>query len=261
VRDIGNLVRVDAENFKSAYEALKLYLMLIQPEHLNLDWAVPHLTQAWLSAMGGEGHSSRGKIEDHARRYLLALQSDASWAWPNDPNVIGRARGRLASQPLDELRYGWLVEKTKNVPAIKPSKIFFGASAQYFSARDNVEVRGLYTAAGWEIVRAALDSSEAEFDFEPWVLGQEVARLSDGSSGGKRLRELYFERYVRACRISWGRSRSLLRPTSRPRTTNCARSPRRTAHTSACSARSPTTRRSICRRCHSPTRRSPKAKS
>ncbi|HEY0467008.1 MAG TPA: ImcF-related family protein, partial [Polyangiaceae bacterium] len=80
---------------------------------------------------------------------------------------------------------------------IKPSKIFFGASAQYFSARDNVEVRGMYTAGGWERVRAALASSDAEFDFEPWVLGQDIVRGGDGS-GAKRLRELYFERYVRA---------------------------------------------------------------
>ncbi|HEY3252757.1 MAG TPA: type VI secretion protein IcmF/TssM N-terminal domain-containing protein, partial [Polyangiaceae bacterium] len=198
VRNIGTLVRVDAENFKSAYEDLKLYLMLVQPEHLNLDWAAPHLTQAWLSAMGGEGRSSREKIEDHSRRYLQALAADPSWAWPADATVIARARGRLVSQPLDELRYGWLVEKTKEVPSIKPSKIFFGASAQYFSARDNVEVRGLYTAPGWEIVRRALESSDAEFDFEPWVLGQDLARVNDGGTGTKRLRELYFERYVRA---------------------------------------------------------------
>ena len=197
VRGIGNLVRVDAENFKSAYDDLKLYLMLTYPEHLNMDWAVPHLTQAWLSAMGGEGSSSREKIEDHTRRYLKAFAADPSWTWPADATAIGRARGRLVSQPLEELRYGWLVEKTKDIPAVKPSKIFFGASAQYFSARDNVEVRGLYTVGGWERVRAALASSDAEFDFEPWVLGQDIARGPDGS-GAKRLRELYFERYVRA---------------------------------------------------------------
>ncbi|HET7538604.1 MAG TPA: type VI secretion system membrane subunit TssM [Polyangiaceae bacterium] len=198
VRDIGNLVRVDAENFKSAYDALKLYLMLVQPDHLNVDWAVPHLSQVWLDAMGGEGHSSREKVEDHSRRYLQALAADASWAWPAEASLIARARGRLASQPLEELRFSWLVEKTKGVPSIKPSKIFFGASAQYFSARENVEVRGLYTAAGWEIVRAALESSDAEFDFEPWVLGQDLTRLSGTGPGGKRLRDLYFERYVRA---------------------------------------------------------------
>ena len=137
------------------------------------------------------------RSKTHTRRYLKAFAADPSWTWPADATAIGRARGRLVSQPLEELRYGWLVEKTKDIPAVKPSKIFFGASAQYFSARDNVEVRGLYTVGGWERVRAALASSDAEFDFEPWVLGQDIARGPDGS-GAKRLRELYFERYVRA---------------------------------------------------------------
>lgn len=198
VRDIGNLVRVDAENFKSAYDDLKLYLMLTQVEHLNTDWATPKLTQAWLRAMGGEGPSSRENVEAHARRYLDTLRADATWAWSPDEGVIARARGRLAAQPLDELRYGWLVERTREIPPITPGKIFFGPSAQYFTARDNVEVRGLYTAAGWEKVREALASPEAEFNIEPWVLGQDLARLEDGASGAARLRDLYFERYVRA---------------------------------------------------------------
>jgi type VI secretion system protein ImpL len=191
-------VRVDAENFKSAYDDLKLYLMLTHPEHLSVEWAVPKLSQAWLRATGGQGKSSQANVEAHSRRYVEALAADASWAWPADATVIARAQGRLASQPLDELRFGWLVETTKDVPSITPAKIFFGPSAQYFTARDNVEVRGLYTAAGWEKVRAVLASSDAEFNIEPWVLGQDLAKANEGSSGATRLRDLYFERYVRA---------------------------------------------------------------
>ena len=198
VRDIGNLVRVDAENFKSAYDDLKLYLMLCYPEHLNVDWAKPKLTEAWLRAMGGEGVSSRDQVATHSQRYLAALSADKTWAWPPDPSIIGRARGRLAAQPLDELRYSWLIEKAKDVPAITPPTIFFGASAQYFTARENVQVPGMYTAAGWQKVREALASPDAEFDIEPWVLGQDLVRENNGAPGADHLRDLYFERYVRA---------------------------------------------------------------
>jgi len=199
VRDIGSLVRADAENFKSAYDDLKLYLMLTHPVHLDVAWASPKLTQVWVRAMGGgQTATNDGKLEAHCRRYLDALAANASWAWVGDASVIARAQGRLGSQPLDELRFGWLVDKAKDVPPIKPSKIFFGPSAQYFSARDNVEVRGLYTAAGWEKVKAALASSDAEFNLEPWVLGKESAVASDRTTDVTRLRELYFERYVRA---------------------------------------------------------------
>ena len=198
VRAIGSLVRTDAENFKGAYEDLKLYVMLTRPEHLDVGWASPKLTQVWLHAMGGQGGSSQERVEAHTRRYLDALAANASWAWVAEPSVITRAQGRLGSQPLDELRYGWLVEKTKDVPPIKPSKIFFGPSAQYFSVRDNVEVRGMYTAVGWDKVKAALASSDAEFNLEPWVLGKDRASINNQVSDAVRLRDLYFERYVRA---------------------------------------------------------------
>ncbi|HYP77454.1 MAG TPA: type VI secretion system membrane subunit TssM [Polyangiaceae bacterium] len=198
VRAIGSLVRTDAENFKSAYDDLKLYLMLTRPEHLDVGWATPKLTQVWLHAMGGQGGSSPERVEAHARRFLDGLAANASWAWAADPSLVARAQGRLGSQPLDELRYGWLVEKTKDVPPIKPSKIFFGPSAQYFSARDNVEVRGLYTAAGWAKVKVALASSDAEFNLEPWVLGKDLASVNHQVSDATRLQDLYFERYVRA---------------------------------------------------------------
>jgi len=198
VRAIGSLVRTDAENFKSAYDDLKLYLMLTRPEHLDVSWASPKLTQVWLHAMGGQGGSSQERVEAHARRYLDALSANSSWAWVADTSVVARAQGRLGSQPLDELRYGWLVEKTKSVPPIKPSKIFFGPSAQYFSARDNVEVRGIYTAAGWAKVKAALASSAAEFNLEPWVLGRDLATANNQVTDSARLQDLYFERYVRA---------------------------------------------------------------
>ncbi|MEP7048904.1 MAG: type VI secretion system membrane subunit TssM [Pseudomonadota bacterium] len=198
VRDIGSLVRADAENFKSAYDDLKLYLMLTHPEHLDVGWASPKLTRVWLRAMGGQAHGGEDKLEAHSRRYLDGLAANASWAWVGDASVIARAQGRLGSQPLDELRFGWLVEKAKDAPPIKPSKIFFGPSAQYFSARDNVEVRGLYTAAGWEKVKAALASSDAEFNLEPWVLGKQSVAVNEHAPDTTRLRDLYFERYVRA---------------------------------------------------------------
>ena len=92
VRAIGSLVRVDAENFKSAYDDLKLYLMLTRPEHLNVDWATPKLTQVWLRAMGGEGGSSQERVEAHARRYLDALSTPtrAGLGWPSHPSSLER---------------------------------------------------------------------------------------------------------------------------------------------------------------------------
>jgi type VI secretion system protein ImpL len=197
VRDIGNLGRVDAQNFKSAYDDLKLYLMLTHSQHLNTEWAAAKLAQAWLRAMAGQGKSSQQTVEAHARRYVEALAADSSWAWAPDDSIITRAQGSLAAQHLDDLRYAWLVDATKDVPPVTLNMIFSGDAAQYFSARDTLQVRGLYTSAGWEKVRELLSSPDAEFDIDPWVLGQDVARANDGATGANRLQDLYFQKYVR----------------------------------------------------------------
>jgi type VI secretion system protein ImpL len=194
VRGVGTLVRADAENFHSAYADLKLYLMLTEPKRLQVDWASNELAKVWARASSS---SDTAKLAAHARHYLNALAADHTWAWPADATIIAQAQGRLASQPLDDLRYGFIVENAKGVPPIRPEKIFFGPSAEYVTARDNVEVPGLYTALGWQKVRAALASPDARLEIEPWVLGRPEA---EGASTGnaERLRELYFQRYSRA---------------------------------------------------------------
>jgi type VI secretion system protein ImpL len=199
VRAAGDLVQMDSENFQSAYEDLKLYLMLVKPEHLSVEWATPKLARAWARALRSETKTDQAKLELHASYYLKQLQADKSWAWPSDDPAISRAQGRLVSVPLDELRYGWLEEAAKGAPPIRPEKIFFGPAAQYWNARDNVEVKGLYTALGWEKVRGLLEAPDSRLDLEGWVLGQpELSEADSRKLGAERLRDLYFQRYIKA---------------------------------------------------------------
>jgi type VI secretion system protein ImpL len=198
VEEIGNLVRVDVTNFKSSFDALKLYLMLTRPQHLQPEWASKRLAEVWCRVMNATDDATRLKAEAHSKRYVDALAKDTSWAWKPNEGAITRAQGRLAFQPLDELRYSWLVETAKDVPAIRPDKIFFGASAQYFDARENVEVPGLYTAAGWTKVRELLSNEDAQLDFEGWVLGRTDEQSEERGAAAAKLQSLYFERYVRA---------------------------------------------------------------
>ncbi len=199
VRATADLVRMDSQNFQAAYDDLKLYLMLAKPEHLDPAWAAPQLGRAWARALGSATSTEQDKLAAHARYYVDALASDASFAWQPDATAISGAQGRLSSVPLDELRYGWLVEAAKGVPAIRPDKIFFGPAAQYWNARSNVEVPGMYTVLGWQKIRALLDSPDARLELEPWVLGQKTLSLSDSKqTGATQLRDLYFQRYIKA---------------------------------------------------------------
>lgn len=199
VRATGDLVRMDSQNFQAAYDDLKLYLMLCRTEHLNPAWATPRLAKAWARALGSIAGADDEKLGAHAKYYVDAIGTDPSYVWGCDAAAVSAAQGRLSSVPLDELRYGWLVEAAKGVPSIRPDKIFFGPAAQYWNARANVEVPGMYTLLGWQKIRTLLDSPDARLDLEPWVLGQQSIIVTDTKqSGAEQLRQLYFQRYVKA---------------------------------------------------------------
>lgn len=200
VRAIGDLVRTDLPNFQRSYDDLKLYVMLTNPEHLNQDYATERLASVWARAFRSERPEDRALLSAHARRYIAALAADHGLAWRADATSLARAQGRLAMLPLDEVRFGWLSEAAEGAPPIRPEKIFFGASSQYWLTRGNVEVPGLYTALGWQKVRAVLESPDSRFELEPWVLGQAGANTEKDSREGaiERLKELYFQRYAAA---------------------------------------------------------------
>lgn len=199
VRAAGDLVRMDSLNFQTSYDDLKLYLMLARTEHLDPEWATTGLTRAWARALRSETETDKEKLVAHARYYVSELAKDKSWAFQADESAVARAQGRLGSVPVDELRYGWLVEAARGAPPIRPEKIFFGPAAQYWNAKSNVEVPGLYTVLGWQKVRALLESPDTRLELEPWVLGQVTLHESDTkATGAERLQDLYFQRYIRA---------------------------------------------------------------
>lgn len=199
VRATGDLVRMDPQNFQAAYDDLKLYLMLCKTEHLDPAWATPRLAKAWARALGSSAGTDDDKLGAHAKYYVDAIAGDKSFAWSCDAAAVSAAQGRLSAVPIDELRYGWLVDAARGVPSIRPDKIFFGPAAQYWNARSNVEVPGMYTLLGWQKIRALLDSPDARLELEPWVLGHQTLVVTDTKqSGAEQLRELYFQRYVKA---------------------------------------------------------------
>jgi type VI secretion system protein ImpL len=200
VKAIGESLRNDSDNFLSSYDSLKLYVMLTAPEHLDVEWAGPKLADKWGRALKSDAKRDAERLAAHARYYVSALAADKTWTWPADESILARARAKLSRQPLEELQYGWLVGNAEGVPPIRPEKIFYGPSSQFVTLRANdVQVLGAYTAAGWEKVRAALDSSSSRLVIEPWVLGgatQATGNTRDTSA--ERLRDMYFQRYERA---------------------------------------------------------------
>lgn len=191
--------QIDSQNFQQAYEDLKLYLMLTRPEHLAPEWAAPALAKVWARSQSSAAPSDPAKLAAHARYFVTQLAADKTWALPIDEVAVARAQGSLSAVPVDELRYGWLLEAAKGAPPIRADSIFLGPAARYSQSKPNVEVPGVYTALGWQKVRSLVESPDSRFELEPWVLGQVGAADADTkTSAADRLKALYFQRYSRA---------------------------------------------------------------
>jgi type VI secretion system protein ImpL len=199
VRAIADSIRTDASSFQSAYDGLKLYIMMALPERLDVDWASKNLAEKWSRALRKEASFDAEKLVAHTRRYADALAADHKWAWPLDESLVGQARARISGLKIEELQYAWLAGSAASVPPIVPRDIFYGASEQFVDVERNVQVPGMYTAAGWEKIRATLDSPTSRLDIEPWVIGTATPSSGDVQNVvTEKLRKTYFQRYVRA---------------------------------------------------------------
>jgi type VI secretion system protein ImpL len=196
LRAVGDLPNLDPESFTSGYDALHLYLMMTDPSRLDPKWATDELARVWARASQRGALGGDSPALSHVDHYVQQLAADRSWAWTEDGILVERARGRLASMPVDVIAYSTLEAAAKGAPPIRPDQIFVGAAARFLTTKGKVEVPGLYTRLGWEKVRPLL-KDDKEMHFAPWVLGQ-------GSSSGDvswsidQLRNQYFERYERA---------------------------------------------------------------
>jgi len=195
VRSVGDLPDLDPESFEAGYESLRLYLMMADPARLDPEWATGELARVWSQASQRGVVAGGTPVTAHIENYVRQLGADKSWAWQEDGILVTRARGRLASMPVDVIAYSALESSAKGAPPIRPEHIFVGASARFVTAKGKIEVPGMYTALGWEKVRPLL-KEDREMNFAPWVLGQGTSE--DAPGGVEQLRNLYFERYERA---------------------------------------------------------------
>ncbi|MBN1610127.1 MAG: type VI secretion system membrane subunit TssM [Polyangiaceae bacterium] len=198
VRGIADTVRNNPRNFQTAYQDVKLYVMLTQPVHLQPEYAIPRLTEVWARAFNSQSEADQQRLAAHAKRYIDSFVADkSSWAWKVDAAALSNAQGSLAALDYDELLYATLVEAAEGAPPIRPENIFVGAAAPYWTTRGDVEVPGMYTALGWEKIRKLLDEPDIRFELEPWVLGKAASERQDSRDvAAQRLRELYFKRYT-----------------------------------------------------------------
>jgi len=196
------------DNLENAYEALKSYLMLHQPERFDAE-----ALQAWIGVDLDANYArmapeERALLDAHVAA-LLALGPPRA-AIAQDPNLVASVREMLAAYPLEYRVYSRV--KRQYRPGSANDFTAAGAAgpnaAQVF-ARTSAEpltkgISGLYTKDAYRrlVLPAIKEATPRLAQEEGWVLGLRVdpARLRDATLGTAitdKVRRLYFEDYIK----------------------------------------------------------------
>lgn len=196
------------DNLEYAYEALKAYLMLYQPEQFDAA-----SLQAWIGADWDANYArlapeQRAELDRHLQA-MLALGAPRA-ALARDDNLIAGVREMLVAFPLEYRIYSRV--KRQYRPGTLPDFTAAGAAgpnaAQVFQRASGEPltqgISGLFTRDGYR--RALLPAIEQAAPQlareESWVLGlaADPARQRAAAPGGAihdRVRRLYFEDYIK----------------------------------------------------------------
>ncbi|MGO8999196.1 MAG: type VI secretion system membrane subunit TssM, partial [Polyangiaceae bacterium] len=187
------------DSFNRDFDALKLYLMLGDAQHVDPAWAAPRLVRIWSETARGQGKAVEALLLPHVA-FVLELESRREiQPWAIDTALAERARSILAQVPQVDRLYESLVrDANAEIAPIRRETVFYGSIAPFVQSRRDARVSGAYTKQGWLRVRALLGEQRSKLVAEQWVLGDTADGNAEYAVG--KLRELYFERYRAAWR-------------------------------------------------------------
>lgn len=203
------MMSANKDNLEFAYESLKAYLMLYQPEHFDADALKAWITLDWDRNQVRNASAESRKALDTSLDDLLALGPQrASTAM--DEALVGRVRLLLNSYPLEQRIYSRLKrqglgDKFPDFTVAKAGGPQSGLVFQRASGKPLTEgVKGLFTFDGYyKGFRNQVDVVAQMLAIEePWVLGQnrdladKIKDLSKLTQLGDRVRILYLQDYA-----------------------------------------------------------------
>lgn len=196
------------ENLENAYEALKSYVMLHDPQRFDAEALRAWIGVDWDANYGRMPPEQRTQLDAHLDA-LLALGAPRA-ALARDDNLIASVREMLAAFPLEYRVYSRIKRQYKpgtvadftaaGAAGPNGAQVFVRTSAEPLSKG----ISGLYTKDGYKrvvlpAIKTALPQLAAE---ESWVLGLKAdpARIRDATLGTgltDKVRRLYFEDYIK----------------------------------------------------------------
>ncbi|MFM0226313.1 ImcF-related family protein [Paraburkholderia dipogonis] len=202
----------DAE-IKSAYDALKTYLMLAKPEHADAKFLTPQLIAAAAPARPINASLSEGAWQDLRQRLItfyanhLARRKAAnglSLAITADTGLVAGARqtviGVRGIRNSTDSTYQQILDdaKPKYPPVSLATLLAHSSSRGLFNT--TATVPGIFTRAAWEerISKAIDEAGEQHGIVGDWVLSDTRADATPASSLKAELQQRYFDDYGRA---------------------------------------------------------------
>jgi len=189
---------------KSAYDQLKLYLMLARPEKMDAAWFSATLMRNWPQPSGSTSSIWQGSGPSLLAFYGASLASHPQWRLHADDMLVSQARtlliGQMGRRNSESTLYQKMLAQVANQYAdMRLADMAGDTDAERLFTTDEV-VPGMFTRQAWdETVQAAIDKVVKERREEmDWVLSDSQQRMTHQVSPEalkQRLTARYFADY------------------------------------------------------------------
>ncbi|KAB0507957.1 ImcF-related family protein [Pseudomonas moorei] len=192
----------------AAYDQLKAYLMLAQPEKVDAAFLVKVLGPLEPSDAGVSPGLWHGLSPTLWQFYGEHLVAHPHWRIEADPKLVAQVRqvllGQLGQRNAEASLYQTVLDDAANLyPALSLQQMVGETNARaLFSTRK--QVPGVFTRSAWEgQIRQAIDGIvEARREEIDWVLSDDPTDIA-GESTPDQLRQQLTERYLRDYANAW----------------------------------------------------------
>ncbi len=188
----------DHTGFRNAYDAVKLYATLADPEgHVDPSWTPDRLARAWQRTLPGGAALNFARLVRHATNYLDALPENPPLKWPST-RTLQDARVTLKQLGVDQLPYHWALRRASDQSPLLARDVLDAGSQEYVTCPPEQElVPRQYTASAWAKIEPVLDSREgwpAEARIERWVVA-DMGVPADEKGLRAQVRAQYYRDY------------------------------------------------------------------
>ena len=200
------LRRGDANNQEVLYEALRVYLMLGEPRHLDVDSVQAWLDMDWRRNLPDADAEQRDQLAAHVAA-LLDTGEDSAEPPVLDAALIAQTRLTLAMMPLPQRVYNRLKRQVAQakLPEFSVNRAV-GRDVSVLLSRNSGApltrgVPGVFSVAGYRELLKQLPQAMLDVAQDGWVLDRREAEGAITAVTGDQLREavlqLYYADYIK----------------------------------------------------------------